>query len=143
MDLNLVSTLKYNMKLTDYSRNRILETFAVWNVPKDFADPMYNYLVYGYQPGSCFTAVLANDFIGAMRSSHPANTVNAFKSLAGWLNECCPKVAQGSYTEVEAWCDMSSDMRRSILEKHRIVYTEKEEVWMALKDEPSIELVMY
>ena len=131
------------MNLTVYSQNSIRNTFAHWAVPGDFADPMYNYLVHGYQPGSCFTAVLANDFIGAIRSSHPANTVEAFKAVAGWINECCPKIACGDYAKVEAWCDMSSDMRRSILEKHRIVYTEKEEVWMALKDAPTIELVMY
>ena len=131
------------MNLTVYSRNCIRKTFADWEVPRDFADPMYNYLVYGYQPGSCFTAVLANDFIGAIRSSHPANTVEAFKALAGWINECCPKVAQGNYDKVEAWCDMTSAMRRPILEKHRIVYTEKEEVWMALKDESTVEPVLY
>jgi hypothetical protein len=49
------------MNLTAHSRNRILKTFELWRVPKDFADPMYNYLVHGYEPGSFFTAVLAND----------------------------------------------------------------------------------
>ena len=124
------------MNITVYSRNRLYETFSNWGVPRDFANPMANYLVYGYQPGSCFTAILANDFIGAVRHSHPANTVEALKALAGWLNECCPKAAYGSYDKVDAWCDMTSDMRRPILEKQGLVYTEKEEVWMALKDEP-------
>ena len=131
------------MNLTVYSRNLILSTFAKWDVPKDFADPMYNYLVYGYQPGSCFTAVLANDFIGAIRSSHPANTVEAFKSLAGWMADTLSTEIYGSYEKVDAWCDMTSAMRRPILEKHRIVYTEKEEVWMALKDESTVEPVLY
>ena len=131
------------MKLTNYSQARIRGTFADWDVPADFADPMHNYLVYGYQPGSCFTAVLANDFIGAIRSSHPNNTVEAFKALAGWINECCPKVAQGNYDKVEAWYDMTSEMRRPILEKKRIIYTEKQEVWMALKGETTKETVLY
>ena len=131
------------MNLTVYSQNRIRKTFANWDVPKDFADPMYNYLVYGYQPGSCFTAVLANDFINAMRSSHPANTVNAFKSLAGWIAESLPTKAYGSYAKVDAWCDITWDGRRPILEKHGLVYTEKEEVWMILKDEPTVESVLY
>lgn len=131
------------MNLTVYGRNRIFGTFSRWDVPREFADPMYNYLVYGYQPGGCFTAVLANDFIGAIRSSHPANTVEAFKALAGWINECCPNVAQGNYDKVEAWCDMTSAMRRPILEKHGLVYTEKEEVWMALKDTPTQEPILY
>ena len=131
------------MKLTNYSQARIRGTFADWDVPADFADPMHNYLVYGYQPGSCFTAVLANDFIGAIRSSHPNNTVEAFKALAGWINECCPKVAQGSYAKVDEWCDMTWDLRRPILEKQGLVYTEKQEVWMILKDEPTVEPTLY
>ena len=131
------------MNITVYSRNRLYETFERWDVPREFADTIANYLVYGYPSGSFFTAVLANDFIGAIRSSHPANTVEAFKALAGWINECCPKVAQGNYDKVEAWCDMTSAMRRPILEKQGLVYTEKEEVWMALKDTPTQEPILY
>jgi len=122
------------MNITVYSRNRLYKTFSNWEVTREFADTMANYLIYGYQPGSCFTAVLSNDFIGAMRSSHPSNSIEAFKNLAGWINECCPKEAYGSYEKVDAWCDITSAMRRPILEKRRLVFTEKEEVWMALKD---------
>ena len=131
------------MKLTNHSRNRILDTLAKWDVPKDFADPMFNYLVYGYQPGSCFTAVLANDFISAILHSHPANTVNAFKSLAGWIAETLPPQAYGSYAKVDAWCDITWDGRRAALEKHRLVYTEEQEVWMVLKDTPTSVPVLY
>lgn len=123
------------MNITVYSRNRLYKTFEQWDVPREFADTIANYLVYGYSPGSCFTAVLANDFIGAIRSSHPSNTVEALKTLAGWINEFCPKVAYGSYARVEEWCDMTSEMRRPILEKHGLIYIEKQEVWMALKGE--------
>ena len=131
------------MNLTVYSQNRIRETFSKWDVPRDFADPMYNYLVYGYQPGSCFTAILANDFIAAIRSSHPQNTVEAFKHLAGWISDTLPTSIYGSYDKVDAWCDMTSDMRRLILEQHGLVYTEKEEVWKALKGEPTTEASLY
>lgn len=131
------------MNLTVYSRNRILETFAHWDVPRDFSDPMYNYLVYGFGPGSFFTALLANDFMGAVGHSHPLNTLQALKALAGWINECCPTEAYGSYNEVNAWCDMTAELRRPILEKCRIVYTEKEEVWMALKGATTVEPVLY
>jgi hypothetical protein len=78
------------MKLTPFSRNRILKTFQQWDVPKDFADPMFNYLVHGYGPGSCFTAVLANDFLSAVSRSHPSNTIEAFKALAGWICDTVP-----------------------------------------------------
>jgi len=137
--------LRYNdnMKLTEHSRNRLLETFKVWEVPKDFAEPMFNYLVYGYQPGSCFTAVLANDFINAIRSSHPANTVEAFKALAGWISETLPPKAYGSYAKVDAWCDITWDGRRPILEKHGLVYTKEQEMMLVLSGEKTIEPILW
>lgn len=131
------------MKLTDYSRNRILETFSKWSVPRDFADPMYNYLVHGFEPGSCFTAVLANDFAGAIRSSHPANTVEAFKSLAGWIHDCVPINARGSYPAVQHWVSLEDEDRRLILENHQLIYTCKQEVLKILKEEPTHEPMLY
>ena len=123
------------MMITHYSRQRLYNTFKAWEVPQDFADPMANYLVYGYEPGSCFSAVLANDFIGAVRSSHPSNTVEAFKALAGWIYRHVPPQAYGSYDKVNAWCDLDPDERRAILEWNRLIYSAKEETWLALKGE--------
>ena len=131
------------MDITVYSRNRLYETFSNWDVSRDFSDTIANYLIYGYQPGSCLTAVLANNFIDAIRHSHSSNTVNSFKALAGWINEHCPELAYGSYARVDAWCDLTADMRRPILEKRRLVFTEKEEVWMALKGDHTVEPVLY
>ena len=141
--LNLTFTLRYKMNITVYSRNRLYKTFSNWDVPRDFADTMANYLIYGYQPGSFFTATLANDLMQAIASSHPSNTINSLKALAGWINEYCPKEAYGSYVKVTAWCEMTSEMHRPILEKNRIIYTEKEEVWMALSDERIEEPILY
>ena len=123
------------MNITVFSRDRLYRTFKQWEVPNDFADPMANYLVYGYEPGSCFTAVLANDFVGAIRSSHPSNTVEALKALAGWLYSRVPPEAYGSYDSVRAWLDLDVDERRAILEHNRLIYTAKEETWLALKGE--------
>lgn len=131
------------MDITVYSRNNILKTFSNWGVPKDFADPMFNYLVWGFQPGSCFTAVLANDFYGAVRRSHPANTIEAFKALAGWIVDTVPSEARGSYKLVESWCDMTSEMRRPILEKHGLVFTEKQEIMLTLKGSKTHEPMLY
>jgi len=131
------------VKLTDYSRNRILDTFSKWDVPRDFADPIYNYLVYGFEPGSCFTAVLANDFYRAMQSSHPANTVEAFKSLTGWIREHMPVEAYGSNLAVKHWLKLEEDDRRRILENHRLVYPSKEEVMLILKSAPTHEPMLY
>ena len=131
------------MYLTKYSRNQILRTFQTWGVSKDFADPMYNYLVHGYQPGSCFTSVLANDFYGAIRRSHPGNTIQAFKALAGWINDCVPSMARGSYEVVEAWTNLTDKQRRAVLEAKGLIFTHEEETWKVLKDEPSTEPELY
>ena len=131
------------MNITVYSRNRLYETFSKWDVPRDFADPMTNYLVYGYEPGSCFTSVLANDFFAAIQHSHPANTVEAFKCLVGWINDCMPREARGSYNVVSNWCYLPPQARRLILEKNNLIYTEQEEIMLTLRSECTNEPMLY
>jgi hypothetical protein len=131
------------MKITVYSNNRLRETCARWGVARDFADPMLNYLVYGYEPGSCFTAVLANDFYRAMGSSHPSNTVEAFKALAGWIQDIMPREAFGNYEAVKQWTRLEEADRRAILERQGLIYTEQEEIMKTLRDERSEESVLY
>jgi hypothetical protein len=131
------------MKITVYSNNRLLDTARRWDVPRDFADPMLNYLVYGYEPGSCFTAVLANDFFKAMASSHPSNTVEAFKNLTGWINEHFPRGAYGSYEDVHHWIAIGPEFRRRALERCHLIYTEQQEIMMTLKGEITHEPVLY
>ena len=131
------------MKLTKYNQNRILNTFKNWEIPRDFAEPMYNYLVFGFEPGSCFTSALANDFYGAIRSSHPANTVEAFKALAGWIHGEIPGEAFGSYKAVRDWCGLTSEQRRAIMEEHGMLYTEEEEVMLVLRNQYTQEPVLY
>ena len=131
------------MNITVYSRNRLYETFTKWDVPRDFADPMANYLVYGYEPGGCFTSVLANDFFAAMQRSHPANTIEAFKCLVGWINDCMPAEAYSSYNRVSEWIHLDEDNRRATLEKYELIYTEQEEVMLALRDESTTEPILY
>lgn len=131
------------MKLTAYSRNKILHTFATWRVPEDFAKPMYNYLIYGLSPGSCFTAILANDFMGAINHSHPANTIDALRSLSHWIADTLPDQVHGSYDKVRLWQDNNEAARRLILEQRKIIFTEKEEVCLVLKDTPTHEPLLY
>jgi len=122
------------MMISIYSHARLMRSAKLWEVPQDdFAGPMLNYLVYGYEPGSCFTAILANDFFRAVQHSHPSNTVESFKALAGWINESFPKVSYGSYQAVDNWTKLSDDERRTVLERYSLIFTEKEEMWMALK----------
>jgi len=120
-----------------------MQTFARWDVPKEFAEPFYNYLVFGYTPGSCFTSVLANDFVSAISRSHPSNTINAFKALVGWMRDTMPEEAYGSYEKVKAWAGINPEQRRIILEHTGLVFTSKEEIVKILKDEPSTEPHLY
>jgi len=124
------------MQLSEYSKNRLKVTFAKWEVDRDYSEPMFSYLVYGFDPGSFFTAVLANDFMAAVSHSHPANTIPALKRLIGWINDCMPADAYGSYTAVTEWYKMDDEDRRYCLERHQLIYTSKEEVVKILKDEP-------
>ena len=131
------------MQLSEYSRSRCYRTFSKWDVPSDFAEPVYNYLVYGWNPGSCFTAVLANDFARAMASSHPSNSITAFKALVGWLTDHMPHEAWGSYALVDSWSSMDESKRRLILERAGLVHTAQEETWLAIKGDPILDAELY
>ena len=65
------------MNLTNLSKYKLYNSLKNYSVSKDYADPIYNYLVHGFNPGSFFTALLANDFMGAVSRSHPGNTIPA------------------------------------------------------------------
>ena len=131
------------MNLTAHSKNKLMQTFEHWNVPKEFAESFYDYLVWGFSPGSCFEAILANDFAKAIARSHPGNTVTAFKALVGWIDSTVPEEAVGSYEKVKAWCGINPDQRRIILEHNHLIYTNKEEVWKILSDEKTTEPQLY
>jgi len=131
------------MKLTAHSRNRLLGSFKEWHVPQDFAEPMYNYMVHGFSPGSCFTAVLANDFARAIGCSHPSNTVTAFKALVGWMRDYVPPQAIGSYQAVEDWTKLDHDQRRTVLENFGLIYTKEDEVMLVLNGTPTVEPALF
>jgi hypothetical protein len=124
------------MELTLYSENRFYETFVTYNVPKEFADPVFNYFVHGFSPGSFFTALLANDFVGAMCRSHPANTVEGLKMLSIWLQNSGLKTqAWGDYDTVDRWLRMDEGLRRALLEHAELIYSQEQEIMMTLKGE--------
>ena len=124
------------MNLTKYSADEIRKGMEQWDVADDYAASMYNYLVHGFEPGSFFTAILANDFMGAVQHSHPANTIMALKALVGWINDYMPHEAKGSHEIVGRWCKKTSDERRAILEAAHLIYTEEDEIIMTLKGTP-------
>lgn len=85
------------MKLGKYSRARFLESVYLDGVVSGFWHSPALYLLYGIEAGSFFTAVLANDFFGAMTHSHPSNSVNELKK-AGNLDS--PNLARGSLRQL-------------------------------------------
>lgn len=131
------------MKLSEHSKNRLMNTFADWKVPKDYADPMYNYLVHGFEPGSFFTAVLANDFCGAIQRSHPANTIEALKHLVGWIRDVVPVKAMGSYEAVKDWTSLDSEQRRALLEWRGLIYSVEDEIMLVLQGEQTVEPMLW
>jgi hypothetical protein len=124
------------MKLTPYSRNRCMTAAELWRVPKEYFDPLYNYLVYGFEPGGFWTSVLANDVMGAMQRSHPANQIAALKNTVGWIQDQFPALSYGSYKMVDGWLGFTEQQRRGQLEACALIYTEQEEVEMALRGRP-------
>jgi hypothetical protein len=132
------------MKLTAHSKNHLYGSFVHYSVDKEFADPIYNYLVYGFNPGGFFYALLANDFMTAISRSHPMNKVEALKRLVVWIINVIPKdVCWGSYEAVDNWLKMSAEDRRTILEQHLLVYSERDEIMMILKNEPTVEPLFF
>jgi hypothetical protein len=121
------------MKISVYSKIRIMESADQWRVPREYFDPLFNYLVHGFNPGGFWTAVLANDFMGAIQRSHPANQIEALKHAAGWIAGEFPRESFGDYSTIAAWEQTPEEDRRKILEDRKMIYTEKEEVELALR----------
>jgi len=121
------------MKITDYSRFRLQQTALRWHVDRDYFEPIYNYLVLGFEPGSFWTAALANDFMAAMQSCHPSNQAQSLKRAAGWIQNSLPEQSYGSWQKVHDWLKMTAAERRLCLENHGLIYTEQEEVELALR----------
>jgi len=122
------------MKLANVSKDKLEKSLKHWEVDKDYADPMINYLVHGFSPGSFFTSVLANDFVDAIGRSHPGNSVPALKNLVGWIVNDMPREAWGSYDVVADWLSMQDVERREILEDAGLIFTERQETWETLKE---------
>ena len=131
------------MQVTKYSRDRMMMSASHWTVPREYFDGLCNYLVYGFEPGSFWTAVLANDWHRAISSSHPSNTIEHLKMASGWIHDSFPVESYGGYKNVKRWMELEPIERRMILEECRLIYTEQEEIMMALRGEKSYEPILY
>ena len=131
------------MKLTVYSKNRIVKSAERWLVERDYFEPLYNYLVYGWEPGRCWCAVLENDWFGAIARSHPGNDVSALKNASKWITAAWPPLIYGNKDNVQEWCRLNEYQRRLFLESVKLIYTEQQEVELALRGESDFELDLY
>lgn len=123
------------MNITKLSRSRMMESATRWTVPREYFDPLYNYLVHGFEPGSFWTAVLCNDFFAAIQHSHPANDIPALKHTAGWIRDSFPPESYGDYHRVQEWIKLAPGYRRMSLEAAALIYTEQEEIMRGLRGE--------
>ena len=128
------------MNLSKHSKERFNETFKYYMVDDEYSQSIYNYLVYGLEPGSFWASVFANDFINAMMTSHMANKIPNLKNAARWIYFKMPDPAFGSYDAVNQWLNMPDDERRTFLEKKELIYTPEKETWMILKEEDHTKL---
>ena len=132
------------MDFSRYSKVRIMNSAAHWDVTKEYFDPIYNYMVHGFEPGSFFSALLANDMFRAMASCHPANNIVALKNLTGWIRSTMGHgIFWGNEEVVKNWLRMSEAERREKLELLNLVIPEKEEVVMILKGVPCVEPTLW
>lgn len=123
--------------MTDYAQcsiDKLHDTFSYWGVSDDFGDPLRNYLLYAYAPGSFMSGLLANDAKAMIGSSHPSNTVTEMKKVFGWLLDHAPAESWGNEKKVNAWLQKSYRSRRKILEKHQLVYSPHEETRITLSE---------
>lgn len=132
------------MDFSRYSKVRIMNSAAHWNVTKEYFDPIYNYMVHGFEPGSFYGALLANDMFRAMGCSHPANNLQQLKNLTGWIRSTMGHgIFWGSEEVVQSWLKLTEEERREKLELLRLFYPEKDEVVMILRGDPCVEPTMW
>lgn len=132
------------MELTEYSRNLFLRSLQEYDVVREYAEPIYNYFVYGFSPGGFFTSLLANDAAEAIMRSHPANTIATLKSLIQWLeNSGTRGTVWGNYDIVDNWLRVTDSYRRAVLEYRGLVYTQEQEIMLALHGEKTQPVVLY
>ena len=100
----------------------------------DQTGPLISYLVYGFDPGSFYTALFANDAFAAMQHSHPANRIANLKMVTNFVQNYFPKgTAWGSYEAVSKWVKLSDSDRRTCLAECGLVLTPEQEVWAVLQ----------
>jgi hypothetical protein len=101
------------LKVSDYG----LSNNPCWenDIEPNIQTAIENYLIYGWNPGSFTTALLANDLYRAAGSAHPA-VLPALKSIVTWVVNVVPRESFGSYQAIDDWMN-DKDNRRTIFTK--------------------------
>jgi hypothetical protein len=97
-------------------------TFADYypEVPTDFREALWMYMVYGIEPGSFGMAVLKNNFCDAVCGAHRMLTADTFRDLAGWLVNYAPCQSWGDKERIEFWTNLTDVERRDIMIECRL-----------------------
>ena len=82
-----------NTKLLDFSRSKMTE---------DSKQSLYNYFVYGLEPGGFMMAVLSNNLYGAVARADFVN-INLLGEYARWLINYAPDGSHGDIDTVKGW----------------------------------------
>lgn len=89
-------------------------------VNENFRETLWNYFLYGLEPGSFTRCVLENNFYGAIMKAHPILTIGVLKELLLWLDVYAPKNSYGSEKTVNKWLSLSLTERRDIMIEHNL-----------------------
>lgn len=99
---------------------QFMATFEHYAVPQEMQMAFWNYLAYGWDPGGFGTAILRNDFFGAVLRAHPVLTSDHLRSIAKWFSNIPPPASFGSDAKIEAWKALIDDERRDIMIEYRL-----------------------
>jgi hypothetical protein len=99
------------------------DDIAMHDVSQDWRDIMKSYVIEGFDPGSFFVALLANDLMAAAAKSHELNSWKQIRGVVKWLYNRAPGQCYGSHEKVKAWLALSKDERRKINEGCKLLAT--------------------
>jgi hypothetical protein len=100
----------------------------------DAGGVLVDYLIRGFEPGSFYYFMFANDMFAAVGHAHPSISMAHLKQLVGFMKYHFPEgMAWGSNTAVDRWLDMTDDERFEKLRERGLWLTEAQEMWAALQ----------
>lgn len=85
------------------------------SIPDNIQVSLWNYMAYGFTPGSFLEAVLLNDFYTAIARSDGTWTIRGLKDLAKWIDYHIPYELRGTQESMKKWADKTNEERRDIM----------------------------